>query len=211
MRVLRLKEGSVVKLADGRGTMATARITDASPRKCTALITESIENYSRRRYFLHICMALTKNPERFEWFVEKATEIGIDRITPIVTDRSERKTVKSDRLERIAVSAMKQSQKAYLPVIDPVTAIGDIIAEPFDGIKIIGHCEDDTNKIFIAKEVLPGQNVRMLIGPEGDFSGSEITLALSAGYRPVSLGGSRLRTETAGIYATVVVSTVNEG
>lgn len=210
MRVLRFREGSTVCLTDGRGVMAEAAVTVATPKKCTARIRESIPNYGQKPYNVHICIAPTKNIDRFEWFVEKATEIGVDRITPVVCDHSERKGVKNERLEKIAVSAMKQSGKAYLPVIDEATPVRDVVAEPFDGIKLIAHCGQADEKLFIGNAVTPGAGVRILIGPEGDFSAEEIVLARSAGYTPVSLGGSRLRTETAGIYAATAVSFVNE-
>lgn len=210
VRVLRFREGSVVGLTDGRGTMAVAAISETSPKKCTADIREHTKDYGQKPYYVHICIAPTKNTDRLEWFVEKAVEIGVDRITPVICDHSERKNIKLERLEKIAVSAMKQSQKAYLPVVDEVMAVRDIISEPFCGVKLIGHCEEDSSKLFIGNNLTADTPVRILIGPEGDFSAGEIAAAKAADYLPVSLGASRLRTETAGLYAAAAVSFINE-
>jgi 16S rRNA (uracil1498-N3)-methyltransferase len=141
--------------------------------------------------------------------VEKATECGIDRIVPILCDHSERKVVKQERLEKIAASAMKQSLKAYLPHIDPLTPIKEILAEPFEGVKLIAHCEEDMERIFLGDVVSKRDDVLVLIGPEGDFSVAEIEAARKAGFREITLGNARLRTETAALAATMFTAFVN--
>ena len=144
-----------------------------------------------------------------EWFLEKSTEIGINRITPLLCRFSERKELKHDRLERVMISAMKQSLKAYLPQLDELTKFSDFIHQPFEGQKFIAHCED-LHRDLLKNVVKPGENYLILIGPEGDFSQNEIELALNAGFHAVSLGNSRLRTETAGVVACHTFNLINE-
>ena len=148
--------------------------------------------------------------DRLEWFAEKATEIGIDRITPLLTDHCERRTVKTDRLIRVVTGAVKQSLKAWHPQVDELTPFRELIGQPFDGKKLIAHCEADAGKILLRDCVRRGDNVLVLIGPEGDFSKEEIALAYRNGFVPVSLGNSRLRTETAAVVATHSVAFLNE-
>lgn len=209
VRVLRLREGDRLHITDGRGTLYCAEVEDAHPKRCTIRIVEEHHEWEKRPYRLTVAVAPTKNIDRIEWFVEKATESGIDRIVPILCDHSERKVIKEERLEKIAVSAMKQSLKAYLPHIDPLTPIRKLLTEPFDGVKLIAHCEEDVERIFMGELVHKGEDVLILIGPEGDFSKEEIEEARKAGFREVTLGESRLRTETAALAATIYTAFIN--
>lgn len=209
VRVLRLEQGDEIILVNGSGGMFTAEITDPNPKRCTVNVLKSELNHGQRNYSVHIAIAPTKNIERLEWFLEKATEIGIDRITPIICRFSERKEIKSDRLEKVMISAMKQSLKAYLPQLDLLTKFSDFISQPFAGQKFIAHC-DDQHRDLLKKMINPHQNYLILIGPEGDFSSDEIANALQAGFHPVSLGNSRLRTETAGVVACHTFNLMNE-
>ena len=209
IRVLRLEQGDEIILVDGRGGFFTAEIVDPNPKRCAVKVIKSILNFGLRSFQVHVAIAPTKNIERIEWFLEKATEIGITHITPIVCRFSERKDIKNDRLEKVMVSAMKQSLKAYLPKLDPLTKFNDFIAQPFVGQKFIAHCEEQ-HRDLLKMMLLPNQNYLILIGPEGDFSSEEIKMAIEAGFHPVSLGNSRLRTETAGLVACHTFNLLNE-
>lgn len=209
VRVLRLEQGDEITLVDGRGGMFRAGITEPNPKRCAVKVIESQLDYGHRNFSVHIGIAPTKNIERVEWFLEKATEIGIDRITPIICRFSERKEIKSDRLEKVMISAMKQSLKAYLPQLAPLTKFSDFISQPFEGQKFIAHC-DDQHRDLLSKMITPNKNYLILIGPEGDFSSEEIEHAIKAGFHPVSLGDSRLRTETAGVVACHTFNLMNE-
>lgn len=209
IRVLRLEQGDEIILVDGRGGMFTAEITDANPKRCAVKVIQSTPNYGQRNFSVHIAIAPTKNIERMEWFLEKATEIGIDRIIPILCRFSERKEIKADRLEKVMISAMKQSIKAQLPQLDPLTKFSDLISQPFEGQKFIAHC-DEQHRDLLKKMITPNQNYLVLIGPEGDFSAEEIEKAIQAGFHPISLGESRLRTETAGVVACHTFNLINE-
>ncbi len=200
IRVLRLEEGDHIVLVDGFGGSFTAEIMDANPKRCAVKVIKSELNFGKQNFQVHIAIAPTKNIERIEWFLEKATEIGINRATPILCQYSERKEIKHDRLEKVMVSAMKQSLKAYLPQLGQMTRFNDFIKQPFAGQKFIAHCEE-TQRDALKNRIVPNQNYLILIGPEGDFSPTEIEAAIQAGYIPVSLGNSRLRTETAGVVA----------
>jgi 16S rRNA (uracil1498-N3)-methyltransferase len=209
VRVLRLEKGDQIILVDGRGGYFTAEITDPNPKRCSVKIIRSELNFGLRKFQVHVAIAPTKNIERIEWFLEKATEIGLDRVTPLLCRYSERKEIKPERLEKVMVSAMKQSLKAYLPQLDELTKFKDLISQPFDGQKFIAHCEEQ-HRDLLKDLVIPTQNYLILIGPEGDFSSEEIEMALDAGFRPVSLGDSRLRTETAGLVACHTFNLLNE-
>lgn len=210
VRVLRLGEGDELFLTDGQGTLARAEITNGSMKNCEVAVREIRPEFERRAYRMQLAVAPTKNADRIEWLVEKATEIGVDVITLLSTDHSERRVLRTDRLEKIAVGAIKQSQKAYLPRIEPITPFSEWVSLPFDGLKLIAHCEPGEDKVLMKNLVQPGVDVRVLIGPEGDFSPAEIALALQHGYRPISLGHSRLRTETAALVAVHTVALINE-
>ena len=209
VRVLRLQEGDTLNITDGRGTLYDAEVVDAHPKRCSVRIVAEHHNWEQRPYGLTVAVAPTKNIDRIEWFVEKATECGINTIIPTLCDHSERKIIKGERLEKIAISAMKQSLKAYLPTIAPLTPLREVLTAPFEGTKLIAHCEEEAERVFIGSELKAGDNVLILIGPEGDFSPEEIALARKNGFREVSLGDCRLRTETAALAATMYTAFVN--
>jgi 16S rRNA (uracil1498-N3)-methyltransferase len=209
IRVLRLQNGNSVQIIDGKGGFYEAEILDANPKKCKLVIIKSQKEFGKRNFNLHIAIAPTKNIDRFEWFLEKATEIGIDEITPLLTSHSERKTINPERLEKIVVSAMKQSLKAFLPVLNEITPIKQLIINNKSTSKYIAYC-DDIQKIHLKDAVIRGQDTLILIGPEGDFSPEEVNLAVENGFKVVTLGVARLRTETAGIVACNIVNLANE-
>ncbi|MDR1055930.1 MAG: 16S rRNA (uracil(1498)-N(3))-methyltransferase [Prevotellaceae bacterium] len=210
INVLRLSKGNTLYFINGMGDFYKAIIIDAHPKKCTVKIIENLDLlYKKHEYYLHIAIAPTKNIDRYEWFVEKAVEIGIDEITPLLCDRSERKIVKQDRSKKVAIAAMKQSLKAYLPQINDITDFSKFIQAPFKGKKYIAHCIEQ-EKVLFQKSIVSKEDILILIGPEGDFSKTEITLALNNGYQAVSLGNSRLRTETAGIVACNTAAIINQ-
>ena len=209
VRVLRHVNGDVLTLIDGKGNWYEAQITDANPKRCSVEVVKTIANVGKRNYRLHVAIAPTKNIDRFEWFLEKATEIGIDEITPLLCEHSERKQLKNERLEKVIVSAMKQSLKAYLPQLNNLTTFESFINTVSADEKYIAHCEEG-RKNHLFHQVKPTGSVLVLIGPEGDFSPSEIAEARANGFVEISLGDSRLRTETAGIVATQIVQLVNE-
>jgi len=208
VKVLRLQIGSEIAVVDGVGGFYKARITNPHPKHCGFEIFESQNEFGKRNYKLHIAIAPTKNIERLEWFIEKATEIGIDEITPVVCRFSERKVVKEERLEKIIVSAAKQSVKAYFPKLNPLCTFDELMKNHTDSLKFIAHCYDD-NKKLLQQEITKSSSVLILIGPEGDFSKEEVQKAISLGFIPVSLGNSRLRTETAGVVACCTVAFKN--
>ncbi len=210
IRVLRLKEGSFLHLTDGKGTLYKAKVVDPSPKACGLIITDSFAAFGKRNYYLHIAIAPTKNIDRFEWFLEKATEIGVDEITPMLCEHSERKQIKQERLERIIISAMKQSVKAYKPVLNNLTVFSDFIktSNTYDG-SFIAHCNEG-KKERLRDEIRLGNRSVILIGPEGDFSPEEVRQAVEKGYEQVTLGESRLRTETAGVVACHSFSIMNQ-
>lgn len=209
VRVLRLEAGQTIFLVDGCGGFYTAQILNADYKKCQVQIIKSEKCFGLKNYEITIAIAPTKNIDRFEWFLEKATEIGINRIIPIKSRYSERKDIKTDRLEKVIISAMKQSKKAYLPKIDELTDFKELISQPFDGQKFIAHCEE-LEKSKLSQSIIRNNKYLILIGPEGDFSVEEIELAIYSGYKPVSLGESRLRTETAGVVACHTFNFVND-
>ncbi|QZE13045.1 16S rRNA (uracil(1498)-N(3))-methyltransferase [Halosquirtibacter laminarini] len=198
VKVLRLKEEDIIELVDGKGVFAKARIINAHPKACALEIIQKTEEFQKRNYHIEIAVAPTKNIDRIEWFIEKATEIGVDRITPVLCSRSERKMVKIQRLTKVAISAMKQSIKAYLPQVDDLISFKEVVLEPFDGEKFIAHCEEDAPRVSFVRTVL-SDRVKVLIGPEGDFTSKEVEFAKLHGYREISLGEQRLRTETAAL------------
>lgn len=208
VRVLRLKEGDNITLIDGVGGWYECTITDANPKSCEIEVDNCIKAYNKPSFNLHIAIAPTKNIDRIEWFLEKATEIGITEITPLLCRYSERKVIKPERLERILVSAMKQSQKAYLPKLNELTSFDDFVSNHECDNKAIAHCYEQDKRSL--KGEYKGGDITVLIGPEGDFSEEEVAKAIQKGYVPVSLGDSRLRTETAGIVACHTVNLYNQ-
>jgi 16S rRNA (uracil1498-N3)-methyltransferase len=208
VKVLRLQIGEEISLVDGVGGLYKARITNPHPKHCGFEIIETQTGFGKRDYKLHIAIAPTKNIERLEWFIEKATEIGIDEITPIICRFSERKIVKEERLEKIIVSAAKQSLKAYFPKLNPLCTFDELMKNHQASQKFIAHCYEE-DKRLLQTEISKSSDVLILIGPEGDFSKEEVQKAISLGFIPVSLGESRLRTETAGVVACCTVAFKN--
>ena len=209
VRVLRLTEGDPVFLIDGKGLFCEAIIATAHPKACLLKVVDRKINYGKRDFQLTIGVAPTKNIDRFEWFLEKSTEIGIDRVIPLLCRYSERKEIKPERLEKVMVSAMKQSIKAYLPVLSPLQTFKETIKSQFSGQKFIAHCYEG-EKQLLRDALVRGKDVLILIGPEGDFSTEEVEMAINEGYMPISLGNSRLRTETAALVACHTVNLINE-
>ncbi|UMY65069.1 MULTISPECIES: 16S rRNA (uracil(1498)-N(3))-methyltransferase [unclassified Flavobacterium] len=207
-KVLRKKEGDILFVTNGLGSLFTTEIIECRETKCTARIV-SVTTETPRHPRLHLAVAPTKMNERYEWFLEKATEIGIEAITPIICDHSERTVVKPERLEKIVVAAMKQSNQTYLPKLHPAMPFSQFISQAREGARFIAHCEDD-EKHPLKNALKPGEDAVILIGPEGDFSPKEIQLALANGYLPVSLGNTRLRTETAALVACHTFTVLNE-
>jgi len=209
-KVLRLGNGDEIFLTDGKGYLYKTEILEIHQKKTILKIVETIPDYGKKPYSLHIAIAPTKNTDRLEWFVEKATEIGIDEITLLICKYSERKFTKTDRLNRIAEAAMKQSYKTYHPVINEQIDFAKFIKQNLNyDQKFIAHCEEAAEKIYLGKILNKNSSAIVLIGPEGDFNPQEITIAKAAGFVPISLGESRLRTETAGVVACGIVSVVN--
>lgn len=208
VRVLRLSPGSEIILVNGRGGWYQCQITDPDPKACNVDIVRLSEDIGKPGYQLHIAMAPTKQIDRYEWFLEKATEIGITEITPIICEHSERKEVKTERQMRIVIAAMKQSLKAFHPMIHEPVSFKNFIKRGLPGVKTIAHCQTG-NKQWLNEVCCIGEPTTILIGPEGDFSDSEIKLAEENGYLPITLGSSRLRTETAGVVACHTVSWVS--
>ncbi len=209
VRVLRHVEGDEITVVDGQGTFYRCAITAAHPKHCGLQVISSRAE-EHWPYSVELAIAPTKNLDRMEWWLEKATEMGLDRFTPLRCRCSERKELKTERMRKIAISAMKQSLKATLPEIDEMTDIKSFLAEPFDGQKFIAHCMDDQPRKLLSHEVKPGTAVRVLIGPEGDFTADEVALAIKNGYVPVSLGDQRLRTETAALASVHTIHIINE-
>lgn len=210
VRVLRLKEGDTIHVTDGQGSMMQGRITVADERGCQVEIV-GVERQDVTPVNLCLAVAPTKNPSRMEWLVEKAVEIGVGRIVLLQGDHSERVFMKTERLKRVAVSAMKQSLQLRLPDVESVVTVRDFLGGmPVSGQCFIAHCEAGQPRVPLADALLPGHDTTILIGPEGDFSQEEIALALRQGCKPVSLGSSRLRTETAAIYAACAFNLIND-
>lgn len=211
--VLRMRAGERVRLTDGRGGWCEAEILpDSSARECRVRILARETDYGQRPYRLHVAIAPTKNSDRYEWFLEKATEIGIDRITPLCCEHSERKVLRRERGEKIVLSAVKQSLKAYVPQLDELTSFRDFIASAsaLCRNRFVAYCDEGTPLgdrvgLFSAMQGASVKEFCVLIGPEGDFSSAEIAAARAVGFVPVTLGESRLRTETAGVMAAAMV------
>ncbi len=209
IRVLRLGIGDKIQLVDGKGGFYEALISDPNPKRCLLEVIYTENNYGEKGFRLHVAIAPTKNIARFEWFLEKATEIGVNEITPVICRFSERKSLKPERLEKIIIAAMKQSLKAYLPKLNPLIPFNQLLGQPFDGEKYIAHCYEGEKK-HLKDSIKKSENSLVLIGPEGDFSKEEVTLALRHGFKEITLGSSRLRTETAGIAACHIINLANE-
>ena len=208
LRVLRLTEGAEVMLTDGKGSFYRAEIDIISGKRCYMRIVETITPEPMWKGHLHLAMAPTKNMDRIEWFAEKATEIGFDELTFLDCRFSERKVVKTERVENILVSAMKQSLKPTLPILNGMTPFDKFINYRFGGKKFIAHCYDG-DKLPLMQALQCGEDALVLIGPEGDFSPEEVQKAIANGFQPITLGHSRLRTETAALVAVHTMNLVN--
>lgn len=210
IRVLRMVSGTPVKLIDGKGNLYEGIISKPDARECQITVNKVVPDFEKKPYRLHIAVSPLKNPERFEWFIEKSVEIGIDEITPIICKNTEKRGVKHERIKNIIISAMKQSLKANLTFFNEVCSLEKFIHYDFPGKKIITHCNPDIERKGINKVYAKGEDAVILIGPEGDFSQDEIKSACLEGYNPVHLGSSRLRTETAGIAACHSIYLLNQ-
>lgn len=207
--MLRKNTGDTLMVTNGKGFLFTTEITAASPQKCVVMINK-VEKEAPAAYHLHLFVAPTKMNDRYEWFLEKATEIGIHEITPVICSNSERKVIKFERFEKVLLSAMKQSLHLRKPVLHETQEFQELISIKMDGKKFIAHCEEDKERFSLKDLIAPGEKYNVLIGPEGDFTPAEIEKAIENGWQPVSLGKSRLRTETAAIVACHTVSLINE-
>ncbi len=210
IRVLRMTRGADVRLIDGKGNLWEGIISDPDQKKCTIDITGIVKDFEKRNYNLHIAISPLKNPERFEWFVEKSVEIGIDQITPLLCRNTEKPGIKNERVNNLIISAMKQSLKATKTVLNEPKSLKDFISKDLNGIRMIAHCDDTLERRNVSDVYSRNMNAIMLIGPEGDFSREEIDSAVKRGFIPVHLGPSRLRTETAGVAACHSIYFINQ-
>lgn len=210
VRVLRMKNGDRLEAVDGRGNLYRCTLVDAHSKHAMVCIDEVESLPPTWTGAITLAVAPTKNNDRMEWLVEKLVELGIDRIVPLRCHRSERKDINVERLQKIAVSAMKQSLKATLPLIEPMTPFSDFLAGCDEAQRFIAYCDPAIERRLFAREFRPNLPTAVLIGPEGDFDSEEIESALSTGWIPVSLGDSRLRTETAALFAVASVHTLSQ-
>ncbi len=210
-QVLRKKVGDTINFVDGKGAWYEGIISEIGKKECVIGIQSEVQSYKQGTVHLHIAIAPTKNIARLEWFLEKATEIGISEITPLLCQRSERKKIRLDRLEKVLITAMKQSLKAYLPKLNDWSTVKDFVQKYQDSTaqKFIAHCAYEEN-IDLKENYTAGKDVIILIGPEGDFTDKEVDLAHEAHFKSTGLGKNRLRTETAGIVACHTVNLMQE-
>ena len=208
VKTLRLGAGDVIAVTDGHGNRHTAVITQADARRCAYRVTNT-QTTSPRPFSVQICVAPTKNNDRIEWFVEKAVEIGVERISFFFGQHSERRVLKLERLEKIAVAAMKQSLQPYLPRLDEAVSFAELLKTLNESQRFIAHLPDSNIPVNLAKAATEGGQYTVLIGPEGDFSDNEISQAVAAGFQMVTLGPSRLRTETAALTACQLLNFIN--
>ena len=212
VKVLRMTGGDLIEIVDGNGNLYTCRITMAHPKRCAVEVVERVEQLPHWGCRIVLGIAPTKHLDRMEWLAEKCVEMGVDRIVPLRCHNSERTVLKTDRLKKIMVSAMKQSLKATLPQLDELTPVEQLMREPFDGVRCIAYCDEllpREQRQTLASAYKPGSDVMVLIGPEGDFSPEEVQVARESGFAPVTLGDSRLRTETAGMMAVAFIHALN--
>ena len=204
VQVLRMKGGDELQLTNGKGDLFTAAIVNADKKRCSVTITEATHE-PRKNEQICVAVSLLKNANRWEWFLEKAVEMGVQQIVPLLCERTEKQHYKNERLHNIVVAAMLQSRQLWLPQLHPPTPLNEVIGkENSFAQKLIAHCRDEENKVLLS--ALPIQkNTQILIGPEGDFTEKEIALAMQNTYQPVSLGNTRLRTETAGVVASALL------
>jgi len=210
IRVLRMKRGSSVRLIDGSGNLYEGVVENPDQRECTITITDIIKDFEKRNYSLHLAISPLKNPDRFEWFIEKSVEIGVDEITPLICHNSEKQGIKPERINNIIISAMKQSLKATRTILNPPRRFGDFIRSSYSASWMIAHCNEKFSRSKITEVYSKNENAVILIGPEGDFSEDEIRDATYNGFAGVHLGNSRLRTETAGVAACHSIYFINQ-
>jgi 16S rRNA (uracil1498-N3)-methyltransferase len=210
IRVLRMTRGTSVRLIDGKGNLFEGVIDNPDQGRCSIKITGVTGDFEKRSYKLHIAISPLKNPERFEWFIEKCVEIGIDEITPIICRNTEKPGIKSERINNIIISAMKQSVKPLRPTLNEACSFESFTGRNLTGKRMIAHCNTAFERKMISECCNKGDDAVILIGPEGDFSGEEISIAMSRGFSPIHLGQSRLRTETAGITACHSIYFINQ-
>ena len=210
VKVLRLEEGDILHITDGRGNLYRCEVASAHQKHCLVRVVEQFEESEKLPYNLTMAVAPTKNIDRYEWFLEKATEIGVAEFVPIVSEHSERKVIKQEREEKVITAAVKQSLKAYHPVLAEITPFDKLVSREFAGRKFIAHCgEAVKEKKYLASTLRKGEDALILIGPEGDFSPAEVALAVANGFEEITLGTQRFRTETAAVVAVDMVSIVN--
>jgi 16S rRNA (uracil1498-N3)-methyltransferase len=210
IRVLRMTTGSPIRLIDGKGNLYEAVIVNPDPKRCLLSVTGFIRDFEKRNYRLHIAISPLKNYERFEWFIEKSVELGVDEITPLICDNTEKPGIKRERVNNLIISAMKQSLKPTLTVLNEPVPIADFVKSHHEGRRMIAHCNNESARSRIGDVCRKGDDAILLIGPEGDFSLNEIKEAVDAGFEPVHLGKSRLRSETAGIAACCTIYYINQ-
>ena len=210
IKVLRLRVGDTLHITDGRGNLHLCQVVSDSAKHCTVRVVESQSEFEKRNYSLTMAVAPTKNIDRYEWFLEKATEIGVDTFVALESAHSERRVVKPEREEKVITAAVKQSLKAYHPAFEDMTPFKTLVAREFSGRKFIAHCgESVRGKSYLASTLNAGENALVLIGPEGDFSPEEVALAVENGFEEITLGTQRLRTETAAVVAVTMVAVIN--
>ena len=210
IRVLRMTKGSTIRLIDGKGNLYDGIITNPDQNKCKIDITGKINDYEKRKYRLHIAISPLKNPERFEWFVEKSVEIGIDEITPLLCRNTEKTGLKTERVNNLIISAMKQSLKATKTILNEPCSFDEFTGIDSDGIRMIASCDNSVERHKINEVYSKNKDAIILIGPEGDFTREEINIALKSKFQPIHLGQSRLRTETAGVAACHSIYFINQ-
>lgn len=208
-KVLRLKEGDTIFLTNGKGSLFEGTISSCHKDECLVALTSEQTDYQKRDYYIHIAIAPTKNPSRMEWFIEKAVEMGVDEITPLICQHSQRTSIKTERWEKIAIAAAKQSLKCYLPKINEETAFDSLVTKTKEQELYIAYCAQDIQYTTLKKSYTKGQSIIILIGPEGDFAKEEIALAMENKFKPLTFGSERLRTETAAIYAVASIHFLN--
>ena len=210
VKVLRKKEGDEILITDGNGHFFDSKIIEAHPKHCLVEISKTNTPIKEWNNYIHIAFAPTKSMDRIEWFAEKATEVGINELSPILCRYSERKEMKNIRIEKILVSAMKQSQKPWLPKLNEIRSFSQFVKQPFEGQKFIAHCYEDASKLLLKQAYRQQEDVLILIGPEGDFSEHEVEEAKKNGFESISLGASRLRAETAAFVACNTIQIINQ-
>ena len=210
IKVLRLKTGDTLHITDGVGNLHLCRLISDSAKHCTVRVVESKSEFEKRNYSLTMAVAPTKNIDRYEWFLEKATEIGVDNFVALESEHSERRVIKVEREMKVITAAVKQSLKAYHPTLEDMTDFKKFVSRPFAGRKFIAHCgEAVKSKSYLASTLNAGENAVILIGPEGDFSAEEVRAAVENGFEEITLGTQRFRTETAAVMAVAMVAIKN--